>query len=414
MAASANRQARYIQAQAAPMSHPEIVREQEEAAEQGVTTASRDIDRYRSIVFPNAVRELRKQQGFARLLGLSAVLPDIPYVRLSKIERGEVVAKASELRSIAVAMRVAPEDLLLDIDDPAFDIADWATELQGWTEEEIAEDRFAVLLAAAIRARRDADRTLSIANVERRFGIAPVILSRLENGYKPLGRWNAQTVRAVCALLGVADARALRAYIAQADAEGALHPYLPVAASSAARIEKTRARVALLRKELQDPMQLPTARTKAAQPLRVVASAPEPNEADTAVLAAIEQSETATVRLVPVFGAPLADGLIDRVPVGRTVEAPRHAQPNSYGLRVCRATLGPALPAHAIVVVDPDRFPSSGGLAVMREPGGLRLLVVTFDRQGRMIGYSLNPDREIELDSLEPTDLGTVVAVLLD
>jgi len=147
------------------MSHADSVREQEAGAAQGVSADGLDIDRYRSIVFPNAVRELRKQQGFARLLGLSAVLPDIPYVRLSKIERGEVVAKASELRSIAMAMRVAPEDLLLDIDDPAFDIAAWATELQDLTDEEIAEDRFAVLLAAAIRARRDADRSLSIVNV---------------------------------------------------------------------------------------------------------------------------------------------------------------------------------------------------------------------------------------------------------
>ena len=396
------------------MSHPEIVGQEEEAAAQGVIADGRDIDRYRSIVFPNAVRELRKQQGFARLLALSAILPDIPYVRLSKIERGEVVAKAAELRSIAVAMRVAPEALLLDIDDPAFDIADWATELQGWTDEDIAEDRFAVLLAAAIRARRDADRTLSIPNVERRFGIAPVILSRLENGYKPLGRWNAQTVRAVCALLDVADAPALRAYVARADADGALHAYLPAAASRAARIEKTRARIALLREELHDPAQPVPVRAKAAQPLRAVATAAAPSEGEAAVLAAIEQSDTATVRLVPVFGAPLADGLIDRIPVGRTVEAPRHAQPGSYGLRVCRATLGPALPAHAIVVVDPDRFPSSGGLAVVREAGGLRLLVVTFDRQGRMIGYSVNPDREIELDTLDPADLGTVVAVLLD
>ncbi|AIT06358.1 hypothetical protein MC45_08195 [Sphingomonas taxi] len=396
------------------MSHADSVREQEAGAAQGVSADGPDIDRYRSIVFPNAVRELRKQQGFARLLGLSAVLPDIPYVRLSKIERGEVVAKASELRSIAMAMRVAPEDLLLDIDDPAFDIAAWATELQDLTDEEIAEDRFAVLLAAAIRARRDADRSLSIVNVERRFGIAPVILSRLENGYKPLGRWNAQTVRAVCQLLDVTDAESLRAHVARADTDGTLRAYLPAAASSAARIEKTRARVALLREELHDPAQPAAIRVKAAQPPRVASAATSPDGVDAAVLAAIERSETATVRLVPVFGAPLADGLVERVPVGRTVEAPRHAQLNSYGLRVCRATLGPALPAHAIVVVDPDRFPSSGGLAVVREAGGLRLLVVTFDRQGRMIGYSVNPDREIELDTLDAADVGTVVAVLLD
>ncbi|EZP48707.1 MULTISPECIES: helix-turn-helix domain-containing protein [Sphingomonas] len=395
------------------MTRTSIAGPEEEVAAQQVAADDGAIDRYRSIVFPNAIRELRKQHGFARLLGLSAALPDIPYVRLSKIERGEVFAKPAELQRIATALRVPAEDLLLDIDAPGFDVADWATELQGWTEEEIAEDRFAVLLAAAIRARRDADRSLSIPQVERQFGIAPVILSRLENGYKPLSRWNAQTVRAICGLLGVADAAALRRMVEEADAAGQLRDWLPVAASRAARIEKTRARIALLRTELRDAPP-PGPRAKAAHPFRIVPREPQPRDGDAAVLAAIERDDVATVRLVPVFGAPRGDGLIERVTAGRSVEAPRHAGEKAYGLRVCRATLGPALPAHAVVVVDPDRFPSSGGLACVREADGLRLLVVTFDRQGRMIGYSLNPEREIELDRLDPADIGSVVAVLLD
>jgi len=394
--------------QAVAMSRLEIVQQSDAASDGAGVDASRDIDRYRAIVFPNAIREMRKQVGFPRLLALSAVLPEIPYIRLSKIERGEVVAKAAELRAIAAAMRVAPEHLLYDIDDPAFDIAEWAVERQNWSAEEEAEDRFAVLLAAAIRARRDGDKTLSITNVERLHGIAPVILSRLENGYKPLGRWNAQTVRAVCALLGVADVAELRAYVARAEAEGTLDRHLPPIASTAARVERTRNRVAQLRRELGGGAT--AQRGKAPQPLRIV---PSEEQADAAVLESIARSETATVRLVPVFGAPAQDGLIERLPAGRTIEAPRHAQANAYGLRVCRATLGPALPAHAIAIVDPDRFPSSGGLAVVREAGGLRLLIVTFDRQGRMIGYSVHPEREIVLDTLDRTDVGTVVGVVM-
>lgn len=396
--------------QAIAMSRLEIVQQSDVAPDGAGVDASRDIDRYRAIVFPNAIREMRKRVGFPRLLALSAVLPEIPYIRLSKIERGEVVAKAAELRAIAAAMRVAPEQLLYDIDDPAFDIAEWAVERQNWSAEEEVEDRFAVLLAAAIRARRDGDKTLSIANVERLHGIAPVILSRLENGYKPLGRWNAQTVRAVCALLGVADVAELRAYVARAEAEGALDRHLPPIASTAARIERTRNRVAQLRRDLAGGAAAPVQRGKAPQPLRIV---PPEAPADAAILASIARSETATVRLVPVFGAPAQDGLIERLPAGRTIEAPRHAQANAYGLRVCRATLGPALPAHAVAIVDPDRFPSSGGLAVVREPGGLRLLIVTFDRQGRMIGYSINPEREIVLDTLDPVDVGSVIGVVM-
>ncbi|WP_163364596.1 helix-turn-helix transcriptional regulator, partial [Escherichia coli] len=83
-------------------------------------------DFYRAIVFPNRVREQRQRHGFAKLLRLSAGIPEIPYIRLSKIERGEVVARPDELRRIAAALGIAPADLLLDIDSPDFDIAAWA------------------------------------------------------------------------------------------------------------------------------------------------------------------------------------------------------------------------------------------------------------------------------------------------
>jgi len=76
--------------------------------------------------------------------------------------------------------------------------------------------------------------------------------------------------------------------------------------------------------------------------------------------------------------------------------------------------LGAALPAQAIAIVDPDRFPSAGGLAVLREPEGLRLVIVTFDRQGRMIGYSLHPEREILLDERDPAEVAMVIAALFD
>ncbi|MGR6327562.1 helix-turn-helix domain-containing protein [Sphingomonas sp. XXL09] len=274
--------------------------------------ATGEIDRYRSIVFPNRVRDVRRQRGIPTLLGLAARLPDIPYVRLSKIERGEVVAKAAELRRIASALDVAPEALLLDIDAPDFDIADWAVDLQDWTEEDIEEDRFAVLLAAAIRARREADRSLSIPQVERLYGIAPVILSRLENAFKPIGRWNAQAVRAVCKMLGADSVAALREQVLRAADAGEYDRHIPLIAGVDVRRDKTRARIATLRDELAaNP---PQTEESAAGAETVARSAPPPRQGDhgtdNTVLAAIHAADSVVVRLVPVFGVPLRDGLM--------------------------------------------------------------------------------------------------------
>lgn len=373
------------------------------------------IDRYRSIVFPNNVRDARKRSGIAKLLGLSHILPEIPYIRLSKIERGEIFAKSAELTAIASAVGTKPAQLLIDIDDPVFDIARWAAELQDPAAFDPVEDRFSVLLGAALRARRDMDAALSIAALESDYGIPPVILSRLENAYKTLDRWNDATIHAICRVFGVADISALRAYILQLHASGALARHLDLVANPELRIAKTRAKVAALRDTLAGKPVSPTAAAEKSPPPRRIADLPTTDEATPSpVLAAIQASDSVTVRLVPIFGAPLGDGLIARTPIGSTVEAPRSAGPNAYGLRVCRPTLGPGLPGRATVIVDPDRFPSSGGLAVVREAAGLRLLMVTFGRDGRMIGYSEHPSREVTIDDLDPTDVATVIGAIFE
>jgi hypothetical protein len=117
--------------------------------------------------------------------------------------------------------------------------------------------------------------------------------------------------------------------------------------------------------------------------------------------------------LLDVFGAPLPDGLIAPAPVpGVQVDAPRAAGPRAFGLRVCRPSLGPGLPAHGVAVVDPDVFPSSGGLAAIREGEAYRLVSITFDRGGAMIGHSLNPDLQVPLDGRDPADLAAVLSVV--
>lgn len=371
----------------------------------------REVDIFRTFVFPNNIRKYRKARSAGSLLQLAQKIPSITYIRLSKIERGEVFARADELRAIATALELDAADLLVDIDDPNFDIAEWAEDYQPPEGLDMEAEEIAVKLAAAVRVQRAGDETLTIAGIEKDYGIAPVILSRIENAYKPLNRWGIDIQQALFRFFEVPDANALIQKLDQRFRSGALDAVLPSIANPENRREKTRAKVDALRAQLEEPAPEVTRRRikRIATPSDRAAQIP-PLRVPSEVLGAIHASDTATVRLLPVFGAPLSDGLIARVATGEQVEAPRNAGPRAYGLRICRPSLGSGLPGRSIAVVDPDRFPSAGGLAVIRESEGLRLLSITFDRQGRMLGYSENPDREIAIDELAPDDVATVLS----
>jgi transcriptional regulator with XRE-family HTH domain len=367
---------------------------QDQVTESAVT----EIDFHRALVFPNHVRKFRKQLNIGSLLELSERLPTITYIRLSKIERGEIFARADELHALAEALGIEPENLLIDVDDPAFDIAAWAEPLHGPSPADPEGERGAVLLAAALRARRAGDPALTIAAIEQDYGIAPVILSRIENALKPLDRWNEDVRTALRRLFAAEDDAVLIARIEAMHADGGLDAVLPLVANTEIRLAKSRTRIAALRKELAIPA--------SDAPALVLAPAPR--------IAATADGDTVIVRLLPVFGSPLPGGLISQTPTDARVEAPRGAGPRAYGLRLGRPSLGAGLPGRATLVVDPDRYPATGGLAVVREEGGLRVLSVTADRHGRMLGYSENPDLEVAIDTLAPADVAAVLSAVFE
>jgi transcriptional regulator with XRE-family HTH domain len=350
------------------------------------------IDLHRNFVFPNRMREQRQLLGYPKLLRLSAIIPDIPYIRLSKIERGEVVPRPEELRRIAAALSIATAELLLDIDAPDFDIAHWAEPFGDGAAPDLAEERFAVLLAAAVRARRAGDPDLTIAGIEQRYGLPPVNLSRIENALKPFGRWNSATRQSLFALFGVAGEAELRAAVDVQHEAGALDSLLPAIANPRTRHDRTRTRIAEVAAALAAHTDLPV-------PPAAAPAAPAPAAAPVSAL-------------LPVLGAPLPGGLIADTVTDARVDPPRGAGPHAFALRVGRATLGAGLPAQAVVIADPDRVPAPGGIAALREEGGWRLLSVGIDRDGRLLGYSTNPALEIALDEADPATLAAVVAAL--
>lgn len=371
-------------------------------------------DPYRAIIFPNNLRVLRKQHGYPTLLGLSAKIPEMPYIRLSKIERGEVVAKAAELSRIAAEMKVGALDLLIDVRDPSFDIGEWAGDMVEPAALDRNEEEFAVLLAAALRHRRSTDPALTIAALNDEYGLPSVMLSRIENAQKTVERWNDQTIRSICALFGVDGVPALRAAVIASYNAGELAEYVSLVDNPEHRIAKTIAKVTELWATLSNtPGARPALSVVPKTETTDIQSEPE-TMATNSPPALVPQATIQTARFAPVYGSVLPDGLVERTPTDDVVEVPRSAGPRAWGMRVFRPTLGLGMPGRAVVVVDPDRFPISGGLAVIEEAKGFRLLMVTTDRHGAMVGYSENPAREVAVDDIHPSKVAAVISAVFE
>lgn len=366
------------------------------------------LDPHRAFVFPNRIREQRRRLGLQKLMALSERLPDIPYIRLSKIERGEVVARAGELRQIAQALGIVPTALLSDVSQSGFDIAIWAQPFQDGRPAPAAEERFAVLLAAALRVVRSADAALTIAALDQDHGLPAVILSRLENAHKPLDRWNDATLAALCRLFGVADEAGLREAVMARYRAGALDGYVGRIADPEMRSARTRDVVARLRAELAGPVERRTVRSTGR-----VARARSAGDSAAPVAAALATIDAPPPpRMLAVHGAPLPGGVIADTLTDAVVAAPARAGPRAFALRVYRATLGAGLPVGTVVVADPDRAAAAGGLAAIRTAQGYRLVSVTFDRMGATKGYSVTPDLELDLDELDPADIVAIIGAI--
>jgi hypothetical protein len=328
------------------------------------------------VAFPNRIRELRRARGFYRLRTLAEAVPSIPYIRLSRLERGESFARPDEIRSIAAALSVPATDLLPDPAMPPATVAGIGAPLAIIGEPDTPRK-----LAAAIRLLRKGRWTVS--ELHRRFHVPPVILARLEAGSRPLERWNDATRDALRRMFQVTDDAALVDLIKHKFASGELAEELAALNDPGPRTARRSRRMAALRRELGGD--------KVAMGARIDG---EP-------------------RQLQVVGSPLAGSIIAPTPVGGlAVDAPRRAGPSAFALRVCAPTLGLGLPSHAVVIADPDVPALPGGIAVLKVGGGYRIMALGFGRGGAVRGLTVAPPLDIPFDGLDPADLSAVIAVV--
>lgn len=339
-------------------------------------------DPFRKTIFPNRIRDVRRAHGFLKLITLATRIEPLTYIRLSKIERGEVFARPDELRAIGQALDVPAEDLLIDIDDPDFSLEQWVQPFVGDEAEDADGERRAVLIAAAVRQTRVSDRALTIAEVSERFGIAPVNLSRIENAQRRFGDWNAATRDGIRALLDVRNDEALEAKLASLHRDGTLDPWLERLGDPAERLERSRARIAELRAALASPVATMTVTG-----------------------GAVPEST-----MLPVIGIPGPDGLILPEPTGSEIESPTGYGIRLIALRMCRPTLGGTIAGQSILFVDPARYPIAGGLAALMADDGYRIMMISSDEHGQLWAHSLHPAKRIALDDLPVAAVAAVVA----
>ncbi len=175
----------------------------------------------RSTVFPNAMRDVRREKGFQSLTDFFAVFDEITYSRLAKIERGQIVPRADELIAIAEKLGVQVGRILIDTQDPSFDKEAWARDhveaslnFRGGAHDDMR-------LGAAMRIRRK-ELKLSTTGMKADYNLPAATVSRIENADRPFERWEADTQASIMRVFGKSTMAGVRRQIAKYEKDGRL------------------------------------------------------------------------------------------------------------------------------------------------------------------------------------------------
>lgn len=307
----------------------------------------------RSTVFPNKLRDLRRERGFDSLTEFHALISDITYSRLAKIERGQVFPRPDELLAIAEKLDCSADDLLIDVTDPSFDREAWAKEhveasltYRGGAMEDMR-------LGAALRLKRH-EMKRSTTDMKD-FGLPAATVSRIENADRPFKRWAPDIVQGVKKVFGVNSMVKLEEKIREYEESGELHSMMEDLFST---------------KSIRSRQAGPFAQLAASLPGtkgRIIARSMEIDALSAHNdLAPIKEAITKTAK-VPVFaGVSLSDGSMVLKPTEDVVK--RKAGSKALAIRADRQILGPIDPKSVMIFekIDRDEIEENMVIAVLR------------------------------------------------
>jgi len=177
----------------------------------------------RSTVFPNKLRDLRRKAGYETLVDFirETGLEEINYIRLAKIERGQIFPRPDEVVALAKLLNVEPMSLFIDTVEKDFDRESWARDhteasltYRGGTREDMK-------IGAALRIRRR-ELGLSTTDLKKKFGIPAATASRIENAERPFHRWPDKIRRSAARMMGGTSMRDIARSVTAYEQEGRL------------------------------------------------------------------------------------------------------------------------------------------------------------------------------------------------
>lgn len=176
----------------------------------------------RSTVFPNNLRQLRRDAGYEKLKDFLRVtgLKDVNYTRLAKIERGQIFPRPQEVMALAEALSIDPMDIFIDTVNEDFDRDAWAREHIEASLTFRGGSRADMRIGAAVRIRR---RELGLSTTDlSRFKLPAATASRIENAERPYNRWTPKVHKSVVKLMGGSSMRDVGLKISEYEKNGIL------------------------------------------------------------------------------------------------------------------------------------------------------------------------------------------------
>ena len=340
----------------------------------------------RSTVFPNRLRDIRREKEFESLIDFHRTMSDMTYSRLAKIERGQIFPRPDELIAIAEALDVDPEDLLIDVTDPSFDREAWAREHVEASLSYRGGAMADMRIGAALRIRRH---ELGRSTTDMKdFGLPAATVSRIENADRPFSRWSEDIVEGVRRVFGVTSQAGMTRKINAYEKDGSLHDMMFELFST----DSIRARQ--VGPFAQIAAVIPGEKGKQiarAVEIDAISGANDLADVDDAM------SKLATTSVFE--GVSLSDGSMALRPTQDTVK--RKAGTKAIAIRADRQILGP-IDKNSVMVFEPiarDEVKENMVVAVMQDKS---VTIGAIHKMGR--GFRLvqtDPDRSICFSSLE-------------